>query len=659
VPQLTKVTSDVISTNTISGLISAGFTSMNVASFVTQNINSGSANTLTLSANNTSALFINTNQNIGIGTTFANRLLTVAANNASGSATVGIRNSSSGTGAFTTLSMETSNVNTYLYSFGDNYTTSGRFIGGSGLIENTGTGGIGISALNSTIRMYTNNGTEAMRIDSSGNLGIGTSSPGNKFHVVGLGQFNVDANGTSTPLKLVNNSITGTVVAKLAFENLGTVKASINAAVYNADFLTFNTGSDTERMRIDSSGNIGIGTTSPGQKLDVVTSGGPSVIRNTSYRAEAGQAAVNLRFARGTVSSPTIVLNGDTIGVMDFYPYNGTNFNLQTVQIQAKVNGAVTSSSIPTDIVFGTDAAGEAYATNRERMRITSAGNVGIGTASPAARLDVHNVVSETPITNGVLRIVTTGSNPATGFGGGLLFAQQGSDGSFTNYASITGSRVNQAINNRVDLCFATGAPLESVALAERMRISTAGVISFLSTNTSGSFSTNTPRIYITPTGGSAYQWHTNASTDANYYMHRVTNTGSYFFFGYESAGVGSISTNGSGTTYGTTSDYRLKENVTPMTGALNVVQQLKPVNFKWKLNGSDGQGFIAHELQAIIPDAVTGEKDEIETYKDDEGNEQTRIKPQNVDTSFLVATLTAAIQELKAEFDEYKRTHP
>ena len=113
--------------------------------------------------------------------------------------------------------------------------------------------------------------------------------------------------------------------------------------------------------------------------------------------------------------------------------------------------------------------------------------------------------------------------------------------------------------------------------------------------------------------------------------------------------------TNSTTVAYITSSDYRLKENIAPMTGALNTVAQLKPCTYTWKENGSAGQGFIAHELAKICPDAVSGEKDAVETYKDQEGNEQTRIKPQGVDTSFLVATLTAAIQELKAELDAVK----
>ena len=80
------------------------------------------------------------------------------------------------------------------------------------------------------------------------------------------------------------------------------------------------------------------------------------------------------------------------------------------------------------------------------------------------------------------------------------------------------------------------------------------------------------------------------------------------------------------------------------MTGALAKVAQLKPVNYKWKVDGSDGQGFIAHELQAVVPDCVTGEKDAVD--------ENGKPVHQGIDTSFLVATLTAAIQELKAIVD-------
>jgi hypothetical protein len=112
-------------------------------------------------------------------------------------------------------------------------------------------------------------------------------------------------------------------------------------------------------------------------------------------------------------------------------------------------------------------------------------------------------------------------------------------------------------------------------------------------------------------------------------------------------AQVGTITTTASATAYNTSSDYRLKENVQPMQDALAVIAQLNPVTYTWKTDGSDGQGFIAHELQAVVPDCVTGEKDAV----DAEGNP----KYQGVDTSFLVATLVKAIQELKAEVDSLR----
>ena len=115
------------------------------------------------------------------------------------------------------------------------------------------------------------------------------------------------------------------------------------------------------------------------------------------------------------------------------------------------------------------------------------------------------------------------------------------------------------------------------------------------------------------------------------------------------SSTVGTITTTLSATAYNTSSDYRLKNTITPMTGALAKVAQLKPVTYKWNVDGSDGQGFIAHELAEVVPDCVTGEKDGVETYTDEDGNEQTRPKYQGIDVSFLVATLTAAIQEQQA----------
>jgi len=134
----------------------------------------------------------------------------------------------------------------------------------------------------------------------------------------------------------------------------------------------------------------------------------------------------------------------------------------------------------------------------------------------------------------------------------------------------------------------------------------------------------------------------TNAGgTLAVLYINRQSSNGTAIEFRQATTTVGAITVTGSATTYATSSDYRLKENIQPMTGALAKVAQLKPCTYTWKADGSDGQGFIAHELQAVVPDCVTGAKDAV----DKNGKPQY----QGVDTSFLVATLVAAIQEQQA----------
>ena len=142
---------------------------------------------------------------------------------------------------------------------------------------------------------------------------------------------------------------------------------------------------------------------------------------------------------------------------------------------------------------------------------------------------------------------------------------------------------------------------------------------------------------------------------DGKVYVNHSTaniNGDGYIGFGYNGSQIGSITQNGTtAVAYNTSSDYRLKENIQPMTGALAKVAALKPCTYNWKADGSDGEGFIAHELAEVCPSAVVGEKDAV----DADGKPQY----QGIDTSFLVATLTAAIQELKAEFDAYKATHP
>ena len=234
-------------------------------------------------------------------------------------------------------------------------------------------------------------------------------------------------------------------------------------------------------------------------------------------------------------------------------------------------------------------------------MTIDSSQNVGIGTSSPGYKLDVKG-------SSGDIFRVADGTNAD------LLFGTN-STGPYAFVPSAAALR------------FGTSN-------TERARIDSSGN---LLVGCTAYPSSSVKGFGITDNGsGPVVTTATNTTANKTHYSFQNTN-----------GQVGYILTSGSTTTYSTSSDYRLKTTVEPMTGALAKVAALKPCTYKWKVDGSDGEGFIAHELAEICPHAVTGEKDAV----DAEGNPVY----QGIDTSFLVATLTAAIQELKAELDALK----
>lgn len=135
----------------------------------------------------------------------------------------------------------------------------------------------------------------------------------------------------------------------------------------------------------------------------------------------------------------------------------------------------------------------------------------------------------------------------------------------------------------------------------------------------------------------------TNAATNVGSCFNANRNTaGSLAYFTVNSGAtfVGEINTNLTVTTYDTASDYRLKENIQPMSNGMDKIALLKPCTWTWKTNGTQGQGFVAHELQEHFPEAVSKEKDAVHP-------ETKEPIYQGVDTSFIVATLVKAVQEL------------
>jgi hypothetical protein len=260
---------------------------------------------------------------------------------------------------------------------------------------------------------------------------------------------------------------------------------------------------------------------------------------------------------------------------------NGTDNSATTPAVQGGTAGTTTGIYYPATNQV-------AIATNgTQAMLVDASQNVGIGTTSPSGKLDVRGA-----------SYLGTPNTFIIGDDGGSL-------GAFFNETAS------------VPMRFLTAG-------TERMRIDSSGNVLIGTTSSGGVGCTIT------------------ADGNGRYFVNNCTYNGfGVQVFKQNGTQVGSIAINSTTTTYGTTSDYRLKENIEPMTGALSIVSRLKPIKYKWKKDGSDGQGFIAHELQEIISDCVTGTKDAV----DADGNPVY----QGIDTSFLVATLTAAMQEQQA----------
>lgn len=296
-------------------------------------------------------------------------------------------------------------------------------------------------------------------------------------------------------------------------------------------------------------------------------------------------------------------------------------------------------------------------------------GLVGIGTSSPAFQFQVQtpfewgmalrlsNVTPSSRCASLYQRSLGTATSPSTVTNGTIIGGFE--CGGYNSSTYTLGYNGGAAIfayaaetwtptSNATYLQFLTN-PSGSAGPQERMRIDQTGGVRIKTTTNIFNGAINEALTVDNGTNGNAATLSTNATGGfpVLYLRHQVAGSNNQIIFITSSGTAGSITSNGLAVAYNTSSDYRLKENVQPMVGALDKVAQLKPCTYTWKHDGSDGQGFIAHELQAVVPDCVNGEKDAV----DADGNP----KYQGVDTSFLVATLTAAIQELKAELDVCK----
>ena len=386
------------------------------------------------------------------------------------------------------------------------------------------------------------------------------------------------------------------------------------------------------------SGSEKLTTTSDGVNIQgAITSQSPnSGVLLEEYAADAFGANFTMRKSRNaTIGGQTAVASGDTLGNITFQGSDGDEF-VSGASIQSFVDGTPGNNDMPGNLVFKTTPDGSSTLT--ERLRITSAGNVGVGTSSPSSSYKVTIDNDES-----MIRMNHTG----TGTNGNLDLAVN------STVATINANYSTTAI----DLRFLTGAQ-------ERMRIDSSGNVLMGKTSASidvdGVMAHNGGYINATNTGGSAA------------YFNRKSSDGDIVNFQNDGSSVGSISVSGSSTAYNTSSDYRLKENVVDLTGASARVNQLNPSRFNF-ISDADKtvDGFLAHEVATVVPEAITGTKDAMmdEEYEvtpavlDDDGNVTTeavmgtRSVPdyQGIDQSKLVPLLTAALQEALTEIASLK----
>ena len=400
-------------------------------------------------------------------------------------------------------------------------------------------------------------------------VGIGTTSPTQALHVAGSGSMILNDSTSWSYLRLKSPNTNGGYIqfADADDDDVGQIFYYHGSG---GDYMSFTTNA-AERMRIDSSGNLGIGVTSPANKLDIVDS-------------TAGFAA---RITNNQDSS-----QGLQVRTSD----NDTGLYILDLQ---------TSSS----------ATGTNYAS---QFVVEKGGNVGIGETSPSKLL---HITSNTDYEG----IIIKGA-------GHKQLTIESTQSSHQALATFTTGSQNMSIglDTDNDFIFHSGT-----AGSERMCITSSGAL-LVSTTTASGLSNGTSN-YGHSFGGGQQVNATNNDTNLILNMSNGSSN-AHVLFRSDGSNTGSITTNGSAVAFNTGSDYRLKENVLPLKDGLDRLNKLNPVQFDWKKSQKTDEGFIAHEVQEIVPYVVKGEKDGEEI--------------QTMDYGKLTPLLVKAIQEQQTQID-------
>lgn len=473
----------------------------------------------------------------------------------------------------------------------------------------------------------------SLLFDNGTNVGIGTTVPQSKLEVRSSGAGNDGAVITLNRIGAWASAYSG---LKLNTNDDGTDWWNVGMLATGNN--TFNIGQNGgAMMSILVNGNVGIGTTSPTQKLEVfgnikLADGGQwniigALNQSLGIYASPNNLSEGIIFStdNGTTAE-MFIQDGGNVGIGTTNPtrklevigdifsnFVGINSNVtglggdiftcndSDLNNLFDVFGNINSENYNVGIGDWQEAAGYPSLTINRFYSIFKNGNVGIGTSSPSTNLEVV----------GTLSSVTPSIRIKQDLGLSSMAMDLVCD-LFSNAGIIDVGTSNNTIFRR--------------GSSESMRIANDGYIGI---NTSSP----NARVHVRETIQGQRAMTIQINEDP------LFGAGLMNFENNAGSNVGSISYNGSSTSYNTSSDYRLKENVVKMDRALERLKLLKPVNFNFiNKPGTVVDGFIAHEVQEVIPEAIVGVKDELDKYG--------KPKYQGIDHSKIVPLLTAALQE-------------
>ena len=279
-----------------------------------------------------------------------------------------------------------------------------------------------------------------------------------------------------------------------------------------------------------------------------------------------------------------------------------------------------------------------------ERMRIDSSGNVGIGTTSPIAKLHVTDtsfpqvrINDETNAGESGIRFRSYNGTTNDIHGDIFVDASSGIEVGRMGFRIPWNGTEKMTILSSGNVGIGNTTPQTTLHTGPTTTVTNVFTARFAASNFFASGGNS--MFYVPDTAANIMMFGSNQfGTNQIEFYHKNPGTSQAY--------VGRISTSGSATSYVTSSDYRLKENIVPISDSISRLNQLKPSRFNFiEEPGKMVDGFIAHEVQDIVPEAIVGEKDEV----DEEGD----IIPQGIDQAKLVPLLVAAIQELEARVKE------